>query len=90
MAHVPVPVLRLPDIHPLIDAEYTPYDVGVMGEFDVRILTELFGGRQIAEALTPQWNGGIYYAAQRKVRGDGGGRRVDCVDWLAVRVEVEE
>jgi hypothetical protein len=66
LAHVPVPVLQLPDIHPLIDPEYTPYDVGVMGEFDVRILTELFGGRQIANALTPAWNGGIYYAAQRK------------------------
>jgi len=66
MAHVPVPVLRLPDIHPLIDAEYTPYDVGVMGEFDVRILTELFGGQQIADALTQEWKGGVYYAAQRK------------------------
>ena len=66
MAHTPVPLLRLPDIHPLIDAEYAPYDVGVMGEFDVRILTELFGGAQIADALTPEWNGGIYYAAQRK------------------------
>jgi hypothetical protein len=38
MAHAPVPVLRLPDIHPLIDAEYTPYDIGVMGELDVRML----------------------------------------------------
>jgi len=66
MTHVPVPVLRLSDIHPLLDAEYAPYDVGVMGEFDVRILTELFGGREIAEALTPAWNGGIYYAAQKK------------------------
>jgi hypothetical protein len=66
MAHTPVPVLRLPDIHPLIDAEYTPYDVGVIGEFDVDILTELFGGQSIAEALTPEWRGGIYYAAQRK------------------------
>jgi hypothetical protein len=66
MAHLPVPVLRLPDIHPLIDADYTPYDVGVMGEFDVRILTELFGGPQIADALTPEWDGGIYYAAQRR------------------------
>ncbi len=60
------PVLRLPDIHPLIDPEYAPYDVGVMGELDVRILTELFGGQQIAEALAPAWNGGLYYAAQRK------------------------
>ncbi|HTD97524.1 MAG TPA: hypothetical protein VK627_11350 [Edaphobacter sp.] len=66
MAHTPVPVLHLPDIHPLLDAEYTPYDIGVMGELDVRILTELFGGREMAAALAPAWNGGVYYAAQRK------------------------
>lgn len=66
MSHAPVPVLRLPDIHPLLDAEYTPYDVGVMGELDVRMLTELFGGRKVATALAPQWAGGVYYAAQRK------------------------
>jgi len=66
VAHTPVPVLRLPDIHPLIDAEYTPYDVGVMGEFDVQVLTELFGGDAIAAALTPEWRGGVYYAAQKR------------------------
>jgi hypothetical protein len=66
MAHAPVPVIRLPDIHPLIDPEYTPYDVGVMGELDVRILIELFGGREMADALSPAWNGGAYFAAQRK------------------------
>jgi hypothetical protein len=66
IAHAPVPVLRLPDIHPLIDPEYEPYDLGVMGELDVRILSELFGGREIAQGLAPDWNGGVYYAAQRK------------------------
>jgi hypothetical protein len=66
MEHAAVPVLRLPDIHPLLDPEYTPYDIGVMGELDVRILIELFGGREMAQALAPAWNGGIYYAAQRK------------------------
>ncbi len=66
MKRMPVPVLRLPDIHPLIDADYTPYDLGVMGELDVRIVTELFGGREMGEALAPAWNGGIYYAAQKK------------------------
>jgi hypothetical protein len=66
IAHTPVPVLRLPDIHPLLEADYVPYDLGVMGELDVRILMELFGGPQIAEALAPAWNGGIYFAAQRK------------------------
>ena len=66
MAHLPVPVLRLPDIHPLIDADYVPYDVGVLGEFDVQIVTELFGGQQMADALAPEWNGGMYYAAQKR------------------------
>jgi hypothetical protein len=37
-----------------------------MGEFDVQILTELFGGDAIAAALAPEWRGGIYYAAQRR------------------------
>src|SRR5580704_6143300 len=66
MEHAPVPVVRLPDIHPLLDPEYVPYDIGVMGELDVRILVELFGGREMADALAPAWNGGVYYAAQRK------------------------
>ncbi len=67
LRHTPQPVLRLPDIHPLLEgAGYGPYDIGVMGEFDVRVLAELFGGQPLAEALAPNWKGGIYYAAQRK------------------------
>ena len=63
------PLLHMPDVHGLLDAEYQPYDIGVMGELDVRILTELFGGPQEAAMLTPQWRGGLYYAAQsRKAR----------------------
>jgi hypothetical protein len=27
---------------------------------------ELYGGKPLAEALTPAWDGGVYYAAQRK------------------------
>jgi hypothetical protein len=63
---VKIPRLNMPDIHPVIDAQYNPYDIGVMGELDVRILAELFGGKDIAGSLTPAWNGGIYYAAQKK------------------------
>jgi hypothetical protein len=37
-----------------------------MGEFDVKVLTELFGGDAAAAELTPEWKGGIYYAAQRR------------------------
>ena len=67
LTHTPVPVLLMPDLHPMLtSAGYEPYDVGVMGELDVRMLAELFGGKPLAEALTPNWAGGIYYAAQRK------------------------
>ncbi len=65
LSHAPVPVLPLPDLRPLLP-DYTFYDLGVMGELDVRILAELFGGREIATALSPEWSGGVYYAAQRK------------------------
>jgi len=71
MARKPEPVLALPDIHPTLDgAGYEPYDVGVMGELDVRMTAELFGGKPVAEALAPQWAGGVYYAAQRKNASD--------------------
>ncbi|MGC2252796.1 MAG: hypothetical protein WA626_19140, partial [Acidobacteriaceae bacterium] len=61
LTHAPVPLLKMPDIHSLIDAEYRPYDIGVMGEFDVQVMAELFGGQTAADALAPAWRGGIYY-----------------------------
>jgi hypothetical protein len=61
-----LPLLRMPDVHGLLDADYDPYDIGVMGALDVRILTELFAGQEAAAALTPEWDGGIYYAVQSK------------------------
>ncbi|HEX4020549.1 MAG TPA: hypothetical protein VHX63_05355 [Acidobacteriaceae bacterium] len=66
LGHAKIPLLTMPDIHGLIDPDYRPYDIGVMGELDVRILTALFSGQQAAEALAPAWRGGIYYAAQNK------------------------
>jgi hypothetical protein len=67
---VAVPLLKMPDVHGLLDADYAPYDVGVMGQLDVRMLAELFGGPESAAALTPAWNGGIYYAVQKKSAPD--------------------
>ncbi|MGB7267064.1 MAG: hypothetical protein WBC92_16230 [Terracidiphilus sp.] len=54
----------LPNIHPLVDPLYRPYDIGQIGELDVHIITELFGGDASARDLTPAWNGGIYWAGQ--------------------------
>jgi len=51
LRNVTVPVMKLPDIHPMLkEAGYEPYDIGVMGELDVRMTAELFGGRPLAEA----------------------------------------
>jgi hypothetical protein len=63
---VTAPLLQMPDVHALLDHDYEPYDIGVMGELDVRILTELFGGPDMAAVLTPQWKGGLYYAVQSR------------------------
>ena len=62
--HVPA-VPLLPNIHPLTDPAYKPYDIGQVGQLDVHILTELFGGEQTAGDLTPAWDGGLYWAGQQ-------------------------
>jgi hypothetical protein len=61
--HIPA-IPLLPDIHPLVDRLYQPYDIGQIGELDVHIITELFGGDNAARDLTPAWDGGLYWAGQ--------------------------
>ena len=43
--HIPA-VPLLPDIHPLVDKLYKPYDIGQVGQLDVHILTETLRRRQ--------------------------------------------
>jgi len=62
-AKIPV-VPLLPDIHPLVDQLYKPYDIGQVGELDLHILAQLFGGDAAARDLTPAWDGGLYWAGQ--------------------------
>jgi hypothetical protein len=54
----------LPDIHPLVDKDYRPYDIGQVGQLDVHILTGIFGGEAAATEFTPAWDGGLYWAGQ--------------------------
>jgi hypothetical protein len=61
--HIPA-IPLLPNIHPLTDPTYRPYDIGQVGQLDVHILSELFGGDNAARDLTPAWNGGLYWAGQ--------------------------
>jgi hypothetical protein len=61
--HIPA-VPLLPNIHPLVDKLYKPYDIGQVGQLDLHILAKIFGGDDAARNLTPAWNGGIYWAGQ--------------------------
>jgi hypothetical protein len=63
--HIP-PVPLMPNIHPLTDPTYKPYDIGQVGQLDVNILSELLGGDNAARDLTPAWNGGLYWAGQSR------------------------
>jgi hypothetical protein len=55
----------LPNIHPLLDKAYKPYDIGQVGQLDLHILAGIFAGQSAARDLTPAWNGGLYWAGQR-------------------------
>ncbi len=55
----------LPNIHPLLDKLYKPYDIGQVGQLDLHILAGIFAGEDAARDLTPAWNGGVYWAGQR-------------------------
>jgi hypothetical protein len=63
--HIP-PIPLMPNIHPLTDPTYKPYDIGQVGQLDVHILSELLGGDNAARDLTPAWNGGLYWAGQSR------------------------
>ena len=58
--------LRMPDVHPLLDADYTPYDIGVMGALDVKMLGEVLGDKGAGADCAVAWDGGLYYAAQSR------------------------
>jgi len=63
--HIPA-VPLMPNIHPLTDPTYKPYDIGQVGQLDVHILSELLGSDNAARDLTPAWNGGLYWAGQSR------------------------
>lgn len=73
-AHKTPAIPLLPDIHPLLDKMYVPYDIGQIGQLDVHIMAALFGGDQAARNLTPAWNGGMYWAGQLRTAAAAAGK----------------
>jgi len=46
--------------------DYSKFDIGAMGEFDVAVLVEQYAGKRISRQMYPEWRGGYYYAAKSK------------------------
>ncbi len=63
--HAPA-IPQMADFHPLLDHLYKPYDIGQIGQLDLQILLELFGGKDAARDLTSSWDGGLYWAGARR------------------------
>ena len=45
---------------------YDRFDIGAVGEFDVAVLIDQYGGVAASHALYPHWRGGYYYAVRPK------------------------
>jgi hypothetical protein len=61
-----VPVMRMPDLKPALRNAYERYDVGAVGQFDVAILLKQFATEKLVREISPEWRGGMYYAASKK------------------------
>lgn len=70
----------LPDLHPMVDKLYIPYDIGQIGQLDLRTLLQLIGGDRAVRELTPAWNGGYYWAG--KTRSSGNRQGTDTLGLL--------
>ena len=60
-----MPSVPMPDLAPVLADEYEPYDSGVMGELDVRVMARQFGREEDALSLASNWQGGAYVAVKR-------------------------
>ena len=65
------PLLAMPDLHPLLDPDWNPYDVGAMGAIDVKMLCEALGNPVAGDDAARNWDGGLYYAAQSRTATTG-------------------
>jgi hypothetical protein len=65
LLHQVVPQLTIPDLDKIVAPNYTRFDFGGMGEFDIYLLTKQYGVKDPPNYYR-HWRGGYYYAAQAK------------------------
>jgi hypothetical protein len=57
--------MQVPDFRQVFK-NYDRFDVGAVGEFDVAILIDQYGGAELSNKMFPHWRGGYYYAVRPK------------------------
>jgi hypothetical protein len=57
--------MQVPDFRQAFK-NYDRFDVGSVGEFDVAVLIDQYGGAQLSDKMYPHWRGGYYYAVRPK------------------------
>lgn len=61
------PALELPNFDQVLGVEWEKYDVGSIGEFDVKVMAEQYGvPEEDSKVVASNWRGGYYYAAKKK------------------------
>jgi hypothetical protein len=65
LLHQVVPQLTIPDLDKMVAPNYTRFDFGGMGEFDVYLLAKQYGVQDPPNYYR-HWRGGYYFAAQAK------------------------
>jgi hypothetical protein len=65
LLHQVVPQLTIPDLDKMVAPNYTRFDFGGMGEFDIYLLAKQYGVKDPPNYYR-HWRGGYYYAGQAK------------------------
>ncbi len=65
LLHQVVPQLTIPNLDQMVAPNYTRFDFGGMGEFDIYLLSKQYGAQDPPNYYR-HWRGGYYFAAQAK------------------------
>lgn len=60
-----IPPVIIPDLSAILQPQYEPYDLGTIGQLDVRVFSQQFGTDNDMFTITAGWRGGSYVAVER-------------------------
>ena len=60
-----LPPMPFPRIASLVEKNYSSYDAGEVGQFDVYVILKQFGDEKLADELSSKWRGGLYWVVVR-------------------------